>query len=216
MFDRARYKKNALTQLKFQWKKSVLITASCAFLFMLLFFPSKAAQIKEPSQLTKIVALIVAFILISAQLNMFLNLALKNKKICFESFFKGLLNWLKSAQACFWLSLYVLLWSLLFFFPGVVKAFSYSQTLFIINEYPKIGIRKAMKISRVMTNGYKGELFVMCLSFLGWIILSCLSFGIGFLWLIPYMESSFTNCYIELKDIALKSGTILPEDLRKD
>lgn len=219
MFDRIRYKKSALNQLKSNWKNSVLITAVCAALILIINLPSKEgslngfASLKEPSQIPQIASLFVLFILISAQLNTFLNLAKKSKKISFELFFDGLTGWLKSLQSAFWISLYVFLWSLLFVIPGVVKAFSYSQTLFLINEYPNLGIRKAMKISRVMTNGYKGDLFIMLLSYSGWIALSCISFGIGFLWLIPYMEASFTNCYLELKDIALKSGKILSADL---
>ncbi len=214
MFDRVRYKSNALSQLKSNWKNSVLITAVSAVLLLVIKVPSLAGGLEE-SDYTNIIAFFAFFVLISALTGSFLKLAKENKAVTFDDFFENLLLWLKSLQAAFWIGLYLFLWSLLFFFPAVVKFFAYSQTLFLINEYPKLGIRKAMKISRIMTNGYKGDLFVMALSFAGWLFLACLTGGIGLLWLLPYAETAFANCYLELKKQALQSGKISSEDFSR-
>lgn len=56
----------------------------------------------------------------------------------------------------------------MFFVPGIVKSIAYSQMFFILDEHPDIGVRKAMRVSKEITKGYKGELFLMGLSFLGW------------------------------------------------
>ena len=70
--------------------------------------------------------------------------------------------------------LWIFLWSLLFFIPGIVKTFSYSMTFFVLVENPGIGVKKAMDISKILTNGHKSDLFVMNLSFCGWMILAYL------------------------------------------
>ena len=52
---------------------------------------------------------------------------------------------------------------------------------FILAENPGISVRKAMNMSKAMTKGFKWDLFVMDLSFVGWGILSLLTLGIGLL-----------------------------------
>lgn len=108
------------------------------------------------------------------------------------------------------------LWSFLLIIPGIVKGLSYSQMFFILAEYPDIGVRRAMQLSKEMTNGYKADLFVMEISFIGWAILADLSFGIGYLWLIPYQKMSFTNAYHALKAKALQTGRLTQEDFSKE
>jgi len=48
-------------------------------------------------------------------------------------------------------------------------------------------------------NGYKTELFMLAISFLGWFILAVLTGGIGFFWLAPYANMSFTIFYNQIK-----------------
>ena len=72
-----------------------------------------------------------------------------------------------------------------------------------------------MRVSKEITKGYKGELFLMGLSFLGWEILNCLTMGILSLWLRPYESMSYTNAYHALMSRAIKSGEITEADLRK-
>ncbi|CEK36592.1 integral membrane protein,Protein of unknown function (DUF975) (plasmid) [[Clostridium] sordellii] len=60
-------------------------------------------------------------------------------------------------------------------------------------------IFELFKVSINMMNGYKWKYFIMMLSFLGWVILSIFTFGIGFLWLYPYVSLTSTNFYNDLK-----------------
>lgn len=136
------------------------------------------------------------------------------EKISFSEYLQGFSRWLTGALAALWFSLWVFLWSLLFFIPGIVKAFSYSQMFFILAENPKIGVAKAMRISKVLTKGYKADLFVMGLSFFGWNLLSIFTFGILQLWIQPYEYMSFTNAYKSLKMHALRSGTLSESDFQ--
>ena len=96
-------------------------------------------------------------------------------------------------------ALFIGLWTCLFIVPGIVKCFSYSMSFFILRDNPEIGATEAITRSRKMMNGYKGKLFCLCLSFIGWGFLCCLSFGIGFFWLAPYMILTLTNFYEDLK-----------------
>ncbi len=49
--------------------------------------------------------------------------------------------------------------------------------------------------SRKLMDGHKMELFVFNLSFLGWFIFGLITLGIGFLWLVPYYQTSRANFY---------------------
>lgn len=77
-----------------------------------------------------------------------------------------------------WMTLFTFLWSLLFLIPGIVKSYSYSLTPYILAKYPGIPAREALKLSMKIMDGRKWELFVLHLSFIGWGILSALTFGI--------------------------------------
>ena len=105
--------------------------------------------------------------------------------------------------------MYVLtfLWTLLFIIPGIIKAFSYSMTPFILDEFPELSPSEAIHRSRMMMKGHKFDLFWLYLSFIGWAILAILTCGIGFLWLIPYMQTAEAAFYEEVKaDYELNGG----------
>lgn len=102
-------------------------------------------------------------------------------------------------KVTFLTGLFVFLWSLLLFIPGIVKAYAYSQSLYILAENPGIGAREALKRSQEMMYGHKMELFVLSLSFLGWILLTGVTFGIAGIWVIPYMQATQINFYNSIK-----------------
>lgn len=71
-------------------------------------------------------------------------------------------------------------------------------TPYIIIEHEHLGTIEAMGLSIKMMKGNKWKFFVIELSFIGWAILSALTFGIGFLWLIPYISLTQANFYRDL------------------
>jgi uncharacterized membrane protein len=107
-------------------------------------------------------------------------------------------------------TVFITLWSCLLFIPGIVKCFSYSMSYFILRDHPDMGANDAITESRKMMNGHKGELFGLYLSFIGWGILCVFTFGIGYLWLSPYMMQSLANFYEELKK---NQGDVAPEPI---
>ena len=97
--------------------------------------------------------------------------------------------------ALFLVNLFTFLWTLLLIIPGIMKAFSYALTPYILLDEPELTARQAITRSCAIMQGRRWKLFCLSLSFIGWGILSLLTFGIGFLWLAPYMNASIAAFY---------------------
>lgn len=76
----------------------------------------------------------------------------------------------------------------------------FSQVYFILDEDPSVGVIECLQRSAEMMKGYKLDLFILQLSFIGWFILCVFTLGIGFLWYMPYYQMTMTNFYLELKE----------------
>ena len=96
--------------------------------------------------------------------------------------------------------IFTFLWSLLFCIPGIVATFSYSMAPYILADHPEMTGGQAITASKNLMKGKKGKLFCLQLSFIGWILLSCLTFGIGFLWVGPWMSAATAAFYESIKD----------------
>jgi len=82
--------------------------------------------------------------------------------------------------------------------PIIIVALGLSQVNYVLLDNPDIGMMDALKRSFELMKGHKMELFVLGLSFLGWIFLAMFTLCIGFFWLIPYIQ---TNLYLFYKKI---------------
>ncbi len=96
--------------------------------------------------------------------------------------------------------IFTFLWSLLLVIPGIIKAYSYALTPYILVDDPDISVREAIRKSQRLMEGQKFNLFYLQLSFIGWFLLACLTCGIGFLWLIPYYQSTVAVFYNNLRN----------------
>lgn len=96
--------------------------------------------------------------------------------------------------------LFVFLWMLLLIVPGIIMAIAYSQAFFILAEDESINPMDALRKSKEMMYGYKWKYFCLGLRFLGWALLCILTFGIGFLWLYPYIYVTYANFYDDIKE----------------
>jgi uncharacterized membrane protein len=102
--------------------------------------------------------------------------------------------------------IFVFLWSLLLIIPGIIAAYAYSMTFYILADDPNVGPLEAIRKSKQMMLGKKGKLFCLHLRFIGWWLLCILSCGIGFLWLTPYVYAATVHFYDDLAPAAA-SGT---------
>ena len=112
--------------------------------------------------------------------------------------FKG--NYLNVVKIMFLMDLKTLLWLLLFIIPGFVKAYEYSMIPYLLAENPNLSASQAFSLSKQMTTGQKMDLFVLDLSFLGWIILGLICCGIGILFVLPYPQATRAEVYLILRD----------------
>ncbi len=112
--------------------------------------------------------------------------------------FSNFSNWGNAVWLVIRRGLYIFLWSLLLVIPGIIKAYSYAMSVFILSENPEISPKEAMEVSQKMMQGNKWRLFCLELSFIGWDILNFFTLGIGSLWLGPYKNAAFASFYDEV------------------
>lgn len=107
----------------------------------------------------------------------------------------GFENFVRSLGLFLLVNFFILLWSLLFVIPGIIAAYRYALAFYVLADDPSVGLREAMETSKRLMAGNKWKLFSLELSFIGWMILSALTMGIGFFWLLPYMTVSTAGFY---------------------
>ena len=108
----------------------------------------------------------------------------------------------RNIGSLFLTNLFVALWSLLFIIPGIVKSYSYRMVPYILAENPDIKATEAITMSRKMMNGNKWKSFVLDLSFIGWHLLSGITFGLlGIFYVYPYVYSTDAQLYEAIKNV---------------
>ena len=98
--------------------------------------------------------------------------------------------------------IFTFLWSLLFVIPGIIKSISYSMAMYVLAENKGKNAMECINESKAMTEGHKMDLFLLGLSFMGWILLTIVTCGIAYIWVGPYMSTTFANAYRSLKPAA--------------
>jgi uncharacterized membrane protein len=109
----------------------------------------------------------------------------RNQEAKFEQLFDGFKSYATYLVAYILMTVYIMLWMLLLIIPGIIAAFSYSMTYFIIADDPSISASDALKKSKEIMKGNKGKYFVLSL---------------GMLWIMPYMQISFAKFYEDIKE----------------
>lgn len=117
--------------------------------------------------------------------------AKEENKVAVKDLFSGFPRYGRHLGAGLLVEVFIFLWSLLLIVPGIIKSLSYSLTFYILHADDKVGPKEAMNLSKKMTKGYKGQIFLFRLSFIGWILLSIITFRVfGFFYLDRYFEQS--------------------------
>ena len=197
------YKNRALASLSGKWDKAIIATIIYLIItvgisqVVSLPFSSSIAGSGSASFLWTV----LCFPLLWGFAVFFLNI-IREKKIDWDSIFDGYKNgeWKRIGGTYLLYYIYVILWMLLLIIPGIIKALSYSMTPFILQDDPTISGNAAIEKSMRMMDGHKMDLFWLFLSFIGWIILSIMTFGIGFILLEPYINTSVAHFYEDLKE----------------
>jgi hypothetical protein len=70
---------------------------------------------------------------------------------------------------------------------------------YILAENKEKSAMDCIEESIDMTDGHKWDLFVLNLSFIGWILLEIITLGLASIWVAPYMNATRVNAYLSLK-----------------
>lgn len=131
---------------------------------------------------------------------MFLDM-IRGKKLTYEWLIEGYRNGIlwPVLGTTLLQGVYIFLWTLCLIIPGIIKNYSYIMTPFVLLDQPELKFDAAIERSMTLMKGYKWKFFCLQLSFIGWAFLSILTLGIGFLFLIPYMQTAAAFFYEDLK-----------------
>ncbi len=124
----------------------------------------------------------------------------RDEEISVGNLFYGFEDLWTAIKASFFMNLFIWLWSLLLIIPGIIKAYAYSMTFFILAENKGMPVLEAITLSRKMMDGHKMDLFLLYLSFIGWFFLVVITFGIAGIWVYPYFYATWTNFYLSVKE----------------
>lgn len=116
-----------------------------------------------------------------------------------EYLFEGFHDYKRITLTFLLMQVYVYLWSLLFIVPGIVKSYSYAMTGYLLIDNPSLSYDAAIHQSSLMMKGKKWKLFLLDLSFIGWIFLSVITLEIGFIFLAPYWQTARAHFYEDLR-----------------
>ena len=129
------------------------------------------------------------------------NLAKGAEKVNFKDLLAGFTDgFFKIFLLEFMAGIFVMLWSLLFLIPGIVKTYSYAMAPYIMQDDPSKGWNQCITESRQMMKGHKAQLFWLDISFIGWDIVCLFTFGLGGWFLNPYKRQARANFYLAVKE----------------
>ena len=88
-------------------------------------------------------------------------------------------------------------------------SFGFVMADFVMAEDEHCGAREALRRSWALMTGRRMDFFFLGLSFIGWDILCAFTFGIGNLFLTPYIQVAYASFYREMKP---KAGAYTSND----
>lgn len=194
----AELKNKAKVQLKGNWNKLALITLVYLVITMII---NGAPNILGDTAgvFSSLASFILTGPLSLGSTILFLNFV-KSEPYAMETLFSGFKRFVPAFLLVLLTVIFIILWSLLLIIPGIIVGLSYSMAIFILAENPEISPMDALKESKRIMKGYKWKYFLFSLSFIGWAFLCIFTLGIGLLWLIPYIETSTVNFYLNIKE----------------
>ena len=102
---------------------------------------------------------------------------------------------------------FLILWTLLFIVPGIMKAYSYRMVPFILRDEPDLSATEVIERSKNMMYGHRWEVFVFDLSYIGWYLLGGITLGIvDVFWTEPYRQNANGGIYVWLLEQEGGSG----------
>lgn len=113
-------------------------------------------------------------------------------------------------------SIIILLMCCLFLIPGIIFNYKYYFAEAIMSDNPDISPTDAIKLSRKITKGHRGELFALDLSFLGWFLLATVTFGVLLIYVMPYYQTTKALYYENFRIRSFQEGRVTAVDYMSD
>ena len=201
--NRAELKSTAKEQLRGRWGLAI-ITVLVSNLIINSYNMFKGVdfviEISENLTLTlNLISLIFGGVVSTGLSKFLLNFTTNRGVPKFADLFSQFKIFFKALGLFILMGIAIILGTLFFIIPGIIVALMFSQAFYILAENPNKGIFECLEESSNLMHGYKWELFVLQLSFIGWELLAVLTFGIASLWINPYQKVTEANFYLKLK-----------------
>ncbi|MDU7362806.1 DUF975 family protein [Clostridium sp.] len=201
--NRAELKSTAKEQLRGRWGLAI-ITVLVSNLIINSYNMFKGVdfviEISENLTLTlNLISLIFGGVISTGLSKFLLNFTTNREVPKFADLFSQFKIFFKALGLFILMGIAIILGTLFFIIPGIIVALMFSQAFYILAENPNKGIFECLEESSNLMHGYKWELFVLQLSFIGWELLAVLTFGIASLWINPYQKVTEANFYLKLK-----------------
>ncbi|MBQ3817385.1 MAG: DUF975 family protein [Clostridia bacterium] len=213
MTTRAELKQRAKNGLNGKWGIAIGVLLVSYIIISILTSPSLVSSFKMIKDIQSGIynvsfnsgsILSLAIVVISGPLEVGLCIVfleiIRNWQCEFADMFKGFKNFGTNFLGGLLVVIYTYLWSLLFIIPGIVKAYSYSMTFYILADNPELTANQAISESRRMMKGHKFRLFVLELSFFWWYILCGITAGLAYFYVAPYISATKAAFYEDLKN----------------
>jgi uncharacterized membrane protein len=194
------YKDRALASLEGKWSNAVIV----ALIYLVLStgiewtitapMGDNAVMSYSTSGIWELICLPLSW-----GLTIYFLRVIRNESLDYGHLFDGYKDFGRVFLAEFLVSIAVVIGFILLIIPGIIIALMFALTEFILKDDKEISAIDAMAKSIKMMNGHKTDLFVLTLSFIGWLILACLTLGLGFLLLIPYYYTTVAHFYEDVK-----------------
>lgn len=222
MINSSELKKQAQNQLKGKWGLAI-----GGFFISVFFFPLIIDIINffiNGSLLIDVikysVSVMIRLILIAGALKFSLNYANTEKTPFLDDIFSGFKIAVKALSIYLIMIFCIIIGFILLIVPGIIISLAFSQSLYILIDNDNKSAIECIKESTNMMKGHKKDYLLLSLSFLGWIalmivpifflVLFPLPIFVGvlylfilfaeLLWLIPYMNITFANFYLKVKN----------------
>ena len=200
--ERSVLKRNAKAQLNGKW--GLTIGTLLVGTIITSGFSSAVGFIEPKSNIPIILGWLIKILLggvITLGISKFvLNISTNKEEASFNDLFSGFNIYLKTLGLWIVMGLCIGIATICLIVPGIIVALMFSQAFFILCEDNEKSITESLKESYEIMKGYKIELFVLELSFIGWWIVVAITCGIGALFVYPYQQVTSANFYLALKN----------------
>lgn len=188
------------------WKPSIIYGAVYAVLMCIMVVITYVFKLDAESAAVGLLETVLSFVMapLTVGSTYYLLKLVKGKKVDVT---KDLFSKYSIIGLIILTSLYVglmtTLWSLLLIVPGIIYAYKVAMIQYVLAEdgSEKKSVKEIVATSTNLMDGYKMDFFTFELSFIGWILLGMVTFGIAYIWVFPYMEVANVMYYEELKKI---------------